>query len=129
MVYYSNLRRVRGCQLEYITILDVPQAGSLPSMGCLKFINLKYPCVLLFHSTPPTYNLSKYLVKLLSPLVGNTSAAIWNSTDFAASFIQQEHLNPNEILVSFDSGVARILRKGMLSSDFHPEVASSAHAQ
>ena len=52
--------------------------------------------------TSPTFNLSKYLVRLLSPLVGNTSSAIRSSKDFA-SFIQQERLSRNEILVSFDA--------------------------
>jgi len=39
----------------------------------------------------PTYNLSKHLVTLLSPLVGATSSAVWNSKDFA-HYIQQQNL-------------------------------------
>ena len=51
--------------------------------------------------TSPTYNLSKYLVTLLSPLVGGSPSAIKNSQDFV-SFIQQQCLKEEEILVSFD---------------------------
>ena len=51
--------------------------------------------------TSPTYQLSKHLVHLLSPLVGNTSSHIKNSKDFAA-FISDQTIPEDKILVSFD---------------------------
>jgi len=54
----------------------------------------------LFCSSP-TYNLSKHLVTLLSPLVGTTSSAVWNSKDFV-QYIQQQNLAGEDIFVSFD---------------------------
>ena len=49
--------------------------------------------------TSPTYNLSKYLVRLLSPLVG--SHGVRNSKDFV-DFVRSIHLESNEVMVSFD---------------------------
>ena len=51
--------------------------------------------------TSPTFKLSKYLAKLLSPLVGTTSSSVRNSRDFA-SFVQSLTLEETEVLVSFD---------------------------
>ena len=50
--------------------------------------------------TSPTYQLSKYLSSILSPLVGKTSSAVKNSKDFA-DFISSQQLE-KEVLVSFD---------------------------
>ena len=55
--------------------------------------------IVSFYSSP-SYQLSKYLCCLLSPLVGNTPAHIRNSSDFF-TFINTQHLG-EEILVSFD---------------------------
>ena len=49
----------------------------------------------------PTYHLSKHLVGLLSPLVGNSSSHVKNSIEFAA-FISKQRLEPDHVLVSFD---------------------------
>ena len=51
--------------------------------------------------TSPTYQLSKFLARLLSPLVGNSTSYVKNSAEFQ-SFISSERLNSDEILVSFD---------------------------
>ena len=48
--------------------------------------------------TSPTYELSKHLTKVL---VGNTSSAVKNSTEFA-EFIATQKLQQGECLVSFD---------------------------
>ena len=49
----------------------------------------------------PTYNLSKHLVTILSPLVGKSSSHVRNSFEFA-SFIAGQSLRPGMVLVSFD---------------------------
>ena len=49
----------------------------------------------------PTYSLSKHLVSILSPLVGNSEHHVRNSTDFA-KFITTQTLEEDEVLVSFD---------------------------
>ena len=46
----------------------------------------------------PTYSLSKYLAKVLKPLVGNFSSSVRNSTEFAGFITTQLE----ERLVSFD---------------------------
>ena len=48
----------------------------------------------------PTYQLSKHLVSILSP-IGNSSSKVWNSSDFA-DFINSQSLQSDETLVSFD---------------------------
>ena len=49
----------------------------------------------------PTYALSKKIVKILAPLVGNTESHVRNSSDFVES-ITNLLLEDDEILVSFD---------------------------
>ena len=49
----------------------------------------------------PTYSLSKHLVSILSPLVGNSERHVCNSTNFA-KFITTQTLEEDEVLVSFD---------------------------
>ena len=51
----------------------------------------------------PSYQLSKHLVHLLSPIVGKTPSFIKNSTDFAASSSHQlQKIIGDAVLVSFD---------------------------
>lgn len=49
----------------------------------------------------PTYAVSSYLAKILSPVVGNTDYTVKNSCDFA-DFIRGKTLNAESELVSFD---------------------------
>ena len=49
----------------------------------------------------PSYELSKYLSKLLSPLVSNSESFVRNSAEFAA-FIRFQTISPDESLVPFD---------------------------
>ena len=49
----------------------------------------------------PTYNLSKHLVSLLSPLTGMSSSHVRNSTEFAR-FIAGQHLSEGEVLFCYD---------------------------
>ena len=49
----------------------------------------------------PMYQLSKYLSKLMSPLVGKSPSSVKNSKEFA-TFIREQTLQSDEVLVSFD---------------------------
>lgn len=49
----------------------------------------------------PSYQLSRHLSKILSPLIGKSESHVQNSAEFA-SFVQSMSLKPNETLVSFD---------------------------
>ena len=49
----------------------------------------------------PTYQLSKHLSLILSPLVGKSPSAVKNSQEFAI-FIKEQSLHSEEVLVSFD---------------------------
>ena len=49
----------------------------------------------------PTYNLSKFVSKMISPLVGKTDSFVKNSRDFA-ELVKIEKLESDEIMVSFD---------------------------
>ncbi len=49
----------------------------------------------------PTYGVSSFLAKILSPVVGNTENTVKNSYHFAG-FIRGKTLNADEVLVSFD---------------------------
>ena len=49
----------------------------------------------------PTYNVSRYLARVLSPVVGNTDNTVKNSQHFA-EFIRGETLDADQMLVSFD---------------------------
>ena len=57
------------------------------------------PLVSFFNS--PTYAISGYLARMLSPVVGNTDYTVKNSYEFA-DFIRDKTLNACEELVSFD---------------------------
>ena len=71
-------------------------------MGSLKYIRLVFLYVQFFSfCTSPTYNLSKFLATLLSPLVGESPSAVRNSRDFV-SFVSSLRPDPDEVLVSFD---------------------------
>lgn len=49
----------------------------------------------------PTYELAKYVAKILKPLVGNTDSFIKDSNDFV-KLIKNERVDKDDILVSFD---------------------------
>ena len=49
----------------------------------------------------PTYNVSRYLARVLSPVVGNTDNTVKNS-QHVAEFIRGETLDADQMLVSFD---------------------------
>lgn len=57
------------------------------------------PIASFVHS--PTYQLSKHLSQLLSPLVGKSPSAVRNSKGFA-NFIAEQSISDDELLVSFD---------------------------
>ena len=49
----------------------------------------------------PTYQLSKHLTRILSPLIGNTDSSVLNSVEFS-TFIHLKTVREDEVLVSFD---------------------------
>src|SRR6202044_3940579 len=49
----------------------------------------------------PTYELAKYVARILKPLVGNTDSFIKDSHDFV-KLIKNEKLERDDLLVSFD---------------------------
>ena len=51
--------------------------------------------------TSPSYQFSKFLAKLLTPLFGNSISSVRNSAEFQ-SFIALQKLKSDEVLVSFD---------------------------
>nr|CAB3263310.1 uncharacterized protein LOC108950552 [Phallusia mammillata] len=50
----------------------------------------------------PTYNLAKYLAKVISPLVGNTEWTVSNSSKFVQEIAQLPPLSNEELMVSYD---------------------------
>ena len=75
-----------------------PQLYYEPMTHLLLFVNIDcvtFTCVFI---NSPTYQLSKHLSNILSPLVGLSSSAVRNSRDFA----EFKTLRPNEVLGSFD---------------------------
>ena len=61
-------------------------SGSLPSVYGLPKVhksNVPLRPIVSFYNSP-TYKLSKYLVSLLSPLVGDTPSAVRNSKEFVS---------------------------------------------
>ena len=57
------------------------------------------PIVSFIHS--PTYQLSKHLCHLLSPLVGHSDSSVWNSKQFV-EFISDLYVQEDEMMASFD---------------------------
>ena len=49
----------------------------------------------------PSYNISKHLVTILSPLTGDSPSHVRNSSDFTR-FVAGQHLAEGEVLVSYD---------------------------
>ena len=78
-------------------------AGHIPFLYALPKIHKPHvplrPIVSFVSS--PTYCLSKHLVSILSPLVGNTDHHVRNSSEFA-KFISSQTIAEDEVLVSFD---------------------------
>ena len=78
-------------------------AGQIPLLYALPKIHkseIPLRTIVSFTSSP-TYSLSKHLVSILSPLIGNTEHHVRNSQEFA-QFISKQTVEKNEVLVSFD---------------------------
>ena len=75
----------------------VPRLYGLPK---IHKCNIPLRPIVSFVSSP-TYNLSKHLVTLLSPLVGHSTSAVKNSGDLV-QFVSSVELTSSEILLSFD---------------------------
>ena len=71
-------------------------------MAYLKFINREFPMrPIVSFVNSPTYAISGYLARILSPVVGNTDYTVKSSCEFS-DFIRDKTLNPCEEIVSFD---------------------------
>ena len=82
-------------------MIDAGDTRPLPRMqsGRQRQTNIPLRSIVSF-VTSPTYQLSRHLSFILSPLVGKTSSAVRNSKDFA-DFISTQQLE-EKVLVSFD---------------------------
>ena len=98
-LYTSRLRELP--QAVYNRLQST--AGHTPSLYGLSKIHKEgvpfQPIVSFIGS--PTYDLSKHLSKLLSPLVGTSLSAVRNSRDFV-DFISTQTSEDDECLASFD---------------------------
>ena len=108
-----SLQRKMNAQL-----LQLKKDGSLPDCqyNKLRCSSGSIPCIyglpkvhkpnvplrpIVSYYTSPTYFLSKFLAKLLTPLIGSTSSFVRNSRDFVSS-VKSLTLEEDEVLVSFD---------------------------
>ncbi len=118
---YKKLKRDPALALERkmnSLLLSLKRAGSLPDALYYRLRSSAKTTPLLYGlpkihkpNTPlrpivsfinsPTYILSKHLVTILSPLVGNSSTHVKNSFDFA-KFISTQCIPSGTVLVSFD---------------------------
>ena len=87
-VLYTRLRSSAGLIPRVYGLPKVHKEG-VPLRPIVSFVS------------SPTYQLSKYLCTLLSPLVGNSDATVMNSSEFA-SFVCGEVVEDDEVFVSFD---------------------------
>ena len=98
---YNLFKSQRISQMQYYqlrsTDATAPRLYGLPKIH-KKDIPMR-PIVSFINS--PLYNLSKFLCKLLSPLVGNTEFTVKNSYEFV-QFLNSIVLKKNECMVSFD---------------------------
>ena len=72
-------------------------------MDCLKYINRISRCVLLIHVLIGsfTYNLSKHIASIISPLAGQGDSFVKNSKHFV-EVVNDVSLSSEEIMVNFD---------------------------
>ena len=82
------LRRSDGLSPRLYGLPKIHKSG-IPLRPIVSFVN------------SPTYNVSRYLARILSPIVGNTVNTVKNSAHFA-EFIRGETLDADKMLVSFD---------------------------
>ena len=96
-------------------LLDLQKAGKISDSTykmldssdglCPRFYKIHKPGIplrpIVSFVNSPTYAISAYLARILSPVVGNTDYTVKNSCEFG-DFIKDETLNTCEELVSFD---------------------------
>ena len=87
----STYKMLFSCDSLCIRFYGLPKIHKLgiPLRPIVSFVN------------SPTYAISGYLARILSPVVGNTDYTVKNSCEFA-DFIRDKTLNAYEELVSFD---------------------------
>ena len=98
---YNLFKSQRITQMQYYQLWSTD--ATAPRLYGLPKIHKKgipmWPIVSFINS--PLYNLSKFLCKLLSPLVGNTEFTVKNACEFV-QFLNYIVLKKNECMVSFD---------------------------
>ena len=85
---YKLLRSTDGLAPRLYGLPKIHKEG-VPLRPIVSFVN------------SPTYNVSRYLARVLSPVVGNTDNTVKNSQHFA-EFIRGQTLDADQMLVSFD---------------------------
>ena len=85
---YKLLRSSDGLAPQLYGLPKIHKEG-VPLRPIVSFVN------------SPTYNVSRYLARVLSPVVGNTDNTVKNSQHFA-EFIRGQTLDADQMLVSFD---------------------------
>ena len=85
---YNRLRSSGGCTP---LLYDLPKVHKpdVPLHPIVSFVS------------SPSYQFSKHMAKILSPLVGNSDSHVLNSSEFV-SFISSQTLQPDHVLVSSD---------------------------
>ena len=84
--------------------------------GLLKVHKPEVPlCLIVSFLHSPTYQLSKHLATISSPLVGNSPSHVRNSKVFT-EFIKQQVLPSNELIIIFET-FRRILQQRLRSAD------------
>ena len=77
--------------------------GIVPRIyGLIKVHKANYPIrPIVSMIGSPTYNVAKYVSRLIAPLVGNTNRTVKNTHDFV-NFLKTCRWKPHEVMVSFD---------------------------
>ena len=77
--------------------------STIPMSRCLPKIHKEgVPLIPIVNTIgSPTYELAKYVAKILSPLVGNTESFIKDSSEFV-KLIKTEKIEPDDMILSFD---------------------------
>ena len=85
---YSSVRLLAG-RLPLLYSLPKVHKPAVPLRSIVSFVHF------------PTHQLSKYLARILSPLVGNSSSHVGNSYTFT-QFVHTVSLQQGKLLASFD---------------------------
>ena len=101
-VLFSNVQDVLFSNIQLYRMLYSSDGLSPRFYGLRKIYKTGIPLrPIVSFINSPTYDVSSYLAKILSPVVGNTVNTVKNSLEFA-DFIRGKTLDAEDELVSFD---------------------------